>query len=150
LPCLQPNQNARNPQIRIMKTQESARLLTGLAPVAVALPPIAIVTALLGIGLLWLASDDEKKPKAQSRAEEDEPTASAPKSATLTQSRKVMREDLAEALAYGEKAFTRKEAVAALAALGVRKTTAYKALAPDGKFASMLMLTPDGLIEWKG
>lgn len=133
-----------------MKTQDSARLLTGLAPVAVALPPIAIVTALLGIGLLWLASDDEKQPKAQSSAEVDEPTASTPKSATMTQSRKVMREDLAEALAYGEKPFTRKEAVAALERLGFRKTAAYKALAVDGKFASMLAMSSDGLVEWKG
>jgi hypothetical protein len=51
---------------------------------------------------------------------------------------------------YGERPFTRKEGVAALEAIGFRKTAAYKALAEDGRFASFIEFTPDGLIEWKG
>jgi len=43
----------------------------------------------------------------------------------------VTREDLAEAL-------------------GFRKTAAYKAMATDGKFGSLIEVTPDGLKEWKG
>ena len=48
------------------------------------------------------------------------------------------REDLAEALAYGARRLTRKEAVAALEALGLGKTSAYKALSPAGKFGSLI------------
>jgi hypothetical protein len=64
--------------------------------------------------------------------------------------KRVTREDLAEALAYGERQFTRKEAVAGLEALGFRKSAAYKALSVDGKFGSLIEFTTDGLIEWKG
>ena len=64
--------------------------------------------------------------------------------------KKVTRDDLAEALAYGAKPLTRKEAVAALETLGFRKTSAYKALSPEGKFGSLIEFTPDGLVEWRG
>jgi hypothetical protein len=64
--------------------------------------------------------------------------------------RRVTREDLAEALAYGERAFTRKEAVAAIEVLGFRKTAAYKALSAEGKFGSLIEFTPDGLMAWRG
>jgi outer membrane biosynthesis protein TonB len=57
-------------------------------------------------------------------------------------------EYLAEALAYGSRPFTRKEAVSALESLGFRKTAAYKALSKDGKFSDMIAYTPDGLIQW--
>jgi hypothetical protein len=60
------------------------------------------------------------------------------------------REDLAEALGYGARRLTRKEAVGALEAMGFRKTAAYKALTLDGKLGDLIEVTPDGLIEWKG
>ena len=64
--------------------------------------------------------------------------------------KRVTREDLAEALGYGSRSFTGKEAVTALEALGFGKTAAYKALAPGGKFGSLIEFYPDGLIEWLG
>ena len=131
-----------------MKPQDSVPLLTTLAPAAVIAPPIAILGVIVGVGLLWLLSGDEKEPKAESKIDEDAPLALKP-SAPLP-ARKVTREDMAEALAYGAKGFTRKDAVAALVARGFRKTAAYKGLAEDGKFASMLEFTPDGPIVWKG
>ncbi len=132
-----------------MKTQDSARILTGLAPVAMALPPIA-VGALVGLGLLWFLSDKQEKPEQEHTSDSVESAQPPPRAHAGTTTRKVTREDLAEALAYGEKAFTRKAAVEALETLGFRKTAAYKALATDGKFASMLIFSPDGLIEWNG
>ena len=64
--------------------------------------------------------------------------------------KRIRREDLAEALAYGARSLTRQEAVTALQALGFGKTAAYKALSPDGRFAEFIEVAPDGLIEWKG
>ncbi len=128
-----------------MKTQDSARLLTTIAPVAIAVPPLAILATVLSVGLLWLLSDEERKPTQKRAMDEDSPP--APKPAAKAQARKVTREDLAEALAYGGRPFTRKEAVEALEALGFRKTAAYKAMAADGKFASMLAFSPDGVVE---
>ncbi len=39
-----------------MKPQEAAPLLTGLASVAAAVPPVAIVGVIAAIGLLWFLS----------------------------------------------------------------------------------------------
>jgi propanediol dehydratase large subunit len=64
--------------------------------------------------------------------------------------RRLLREDVAEALEYGERAMTRTEAVSALQNLGFQKTAAYKALFSDGRFADFLAHTPDGLVEWRG
>lgn len=129
-----------------MKPREAAPLLTTLAPIAAAAPPVLIVGAIVGIGLWLLSRDEDKDAKPEAKQDEDAPPTFKP----ATKARRVAREDLAEALAYGAKRFTRKDAVAALEALGFRKTAAYKALARDGRFASMIELTPDGLIEWKG
>lgn len=65
-------------------------------------------------------------------------------------SKRIRREDVAEALAYGARSMTRQDAVAALQALGFGKTAAYKALSPDARFAEFLEVAPDGLMEWKG
>jgi hypothetical protein len=46
---------------------------------------------------------------------------------------------LTEALGYGEKRLTSKEAVAALESLGLQKTAAYKALAEDGKLDPLVV-----------
>jgi hypothetical protein len=142
-----------------MKAQETAPLLTRIAPAALAAPPVVIFGVLVGVGLLWLLSVQDKADKAIADAEkplpdlsglaESEPDAPPLSTPTLA-AKRVTREDLAEALAYGERAFTRKEAVVALEALGFRKTSAYKAVSPNGKFASLIEFTPDDLIEWKG
>jgi hypothetical protein len=171
-----------------MKPQNTIPLLTTVAPAALAVPPIAVLAA-LGVGLYWLLSSDEQKPKTQaSEAAKPSPSPTphpvipqpkpapvimpienaapvlsspvpvparpAPVPSTVpvfsASARRVTREDLAEALAYGERAFTRKEAVAAIEALGFRKTAAYKALSADGKFGSLIEFTPDGLMAWRG
>ncbi len=93
-------------------------------------------------------------PFVEISAEENPPReikTSAPDAPAFTQlNPKIAREDLAEALEYGARMFSRKEAVNALQDLGFRKTAAYKALSANSKFGSLLEFTPDGLIEWKG
>ncbi|HEY9172378.1 MAG TPA: hypothetical protein VI136_08860 [Verrucomicrobiae bacterium] len=160
-----------------MKPQDTVPALAAFAPIATIAPPL-IVGGLLGLGLLWLLSSD-KGDDAQPRLVETPPpdgpteppdTAAAESSPEVPPvsvtpeptedhaeakpkpptAKRVTREDLAEALAYGERQFTRKEVVAALEALGFRKTAAYKALSPDGKFGSLIEYTPDGLIGWNG
>ena len=54
------------------------------------------------------------------------------------------------ALSSGARLLTRKEAVPALQALGFRKAAASNALAPGGKFGTLIEFYPDGLIEWLG
>ena len=140
-----------------MKPNQTVPLLVSLAPLATVAPPV-LIGAALGLALLWLFSDKEDSPSphvtdkpAPAMPSEDEPDAqprlSAPPKAAM---RRIMREDLAEALAYVAQSMMRQEAVAALQALGFQKTSAYKALSPDGKFADFLEHTPDGLIEWQG
>ena len=132
-------------------------MLTAIAPAALAVPPVAIFGLVVGVGLLWLASSKRKSEEQPTNSETPAPSVSPEVAAvsqqvarSLATGKRLTREDLAEALAYGAKRLTRKEAVAALEALGFRKTSAYKALAEDGKFASLIEFTPDGLIEWKG
>ena len=137
-----------------MKPQETAPIVVALAPVAAAAPAIVIVGAVV-CGLIWLFSDDEKKEKPAPNETERGATPE-PKPATLIaaevlpKAKRIMRDDLAEALAYGAKQFSRKEVVTALAALGFRKTAAYRALSPGGKFGNLIEFSPNGLIEWKG
>jgi len=128
-----------------------------------AVPSLALIVA-IGAGLHWLLSDDDKteqKPAdvvapptkpSSALAELNMSAAPAfvPRATPSATSKRVTREDLAEALAYGERSFTKKEAVAALESLGFRKTAAYKALSPDGKFVDLMEITTGGLIEWKG
>lgn len=130
-----------------MKPQETVPLLSTLAPAAVIAPPVVIVGAVVGLGLLWLLSREEE---AETPTAPDNRQSPPPESKPALPVKKVTREDLAEALAYGARRFTRKEAVEALQTLGFRKSSAYKALSPDGKFGSLIAFTPDGLIEWNG
>lgn len=156
-----------------MKPQQTARLLATVAPAAAAAPLLAL--AGLGAGLLWLLFREKKpeqnpadtetqspKPGNVGEPKVSAPPVSAPISpvsavpmprpapARLQTVKRVTREDLAEALAYGARKFTRKEAVEELETLGFRKTAAYKALSADGKFAALIEFTSDGLIEWNG
>jgi hypothetical protein len=62
---------------------------------------------------------------------------------------KVHREDLAAIFANGKR-LARKAAVAALAARGVKQTTAYNALRDGGRFAAVLDVGEDGLLAFKG
>lgn len=57
---------------------------------------------------------------------------------------------MAEALGYGGHLVSRADAVASLQALGFKKTAAYKALSPEGRFADLLEVSSDGSIEWIG
>ncbi len=93
-----------------------------------------------------MPADDETEAASTSKATEDAP----PPHRTGNTPKRIAREDLAEALACGEWAYTRQEAVAALETRGFRKTAAYKALSPDGKLAGLLGFTPNGLIAWNG
>jgi len=103
-----------------MKPQEAAPLLTTLAPLAAVAPPALIFGAIIGVGLWLLSRNEDKDAEAEGMRDEYTPPAIKP----ATKARRVMREDMAEALAYDAKGFTRKEAVAALEALGFRKTAA--------------------------
>ena len=151
-----------------MNPKNAVPLVAAAAPVALAMPPVLILAA-LGLGALWLLSrEDKAAPQLAPAAMPPAKPANAPESKPgplrapaqgvplplparkpSAQVRRITREDLAEALAYGERQFTRKEAVAALEALGFRKSSAYKAFSEEGKFANLLGFTPDGLIDWR-
>jgi hypothetical protein len=62
---------------------------------------------------------------------------------------KVNREDVAAIFANGKR-LTRKDAVAALKARGVKQTTAYNALRDGGRFGDLLDVGEDGLLAFKG
>ncbi len=140
-----------------MKPTQTLPLLATLGPAAVAAPPL-LIGAAIGLGLIWLFSEKERStppptpekasPVAPARAESASQKTVAPQ--PKVSSRRVTREDVAEALGYGGRPVPRLEAVAALQALGFRKTAAYKALLPDGRFSELLEHTSDGLIEWIG
>lgn len=145
-----------------MKTQNTAAVLPALAPAALFAPPVLLIGALVGIGLVWLLSGTRKTgngapdpdtaaphPKAPKAPKAPAEARLEPSGATRTGSR-ITREDLAEALAYGERPVTRKECAAALEALGYRKSAVYNALAPQSRFLHLIETAPDGLIEWKG
>ena len=130
-----------------MKPNQTVPLIATFAPALAAAPPL-LIGAAIGVGLLWLLSDkDEPTPPTVQDDPDVPPLVIRPMKAA---GRRVMREDVAEALEYGARALTRLEAVAALQALGFGKTAAYKGLSPDGRFGDFLEHTPDGLIEWKG
>jgi len=76
--------------------------------------------------------------------------AAAPMVVATPAGKRIKREDIAAALAYGARSVPRGEAVAALQALGFHKTAAYRALSANGRFAEFIEIAPDGLIEWKG
>ena len=134
-----------------MKPQQTVPVIASAAPILAAAPPILIVAA-IGLGLYWLFSNGGKRentPEAVNLST-DKGTSSAAVAGNASAPKRITREDVADALAYGAKRLTRKEAVVALEALGFRKTSAYKALAEDGKLASLIEFASDGLIEWKG
>lgn len=135
-----------------MKPNQIVPLLVNLGPAAAAVAPPVLIGLAIGVGLLWLFSDNEESSPAQQAeiplsAPPAEEESDAP---PRTAKRRIMREDLAEALAYGARNVTRQDAVAALQALGFRKTAAYKAVSSDGRFGELLEHTPDGLLAWKG
>ena len=141
-----------------MNAKQAIPALAKLAPVlAAAGPPVLIGVAIGGV-ILWLLSRGNQSAAAE--APQPAPdvlpptviaaTAPVPVSNSPAKAKRVRREDLAEALAYGARSMTRQEAVTALQSLGFGKTAAYKALSPDGRFAEFIEVAPDGLIEWKG
>ena len=141
-----------------MKPQQTIPLLSTLGSVALALPPVAIVGALVCVGLWLLSKDDtanrkapapEKASPVPEEIADDEPNTPLASQPSAT-AKRITREDLAEALNYGAQPFSRKEAVEALQSLGFGKTAAYKAVSSDGRFHEFLEYTQDGLIEWKG
>jgi hypothetical protein len=140
-----------------MKPNQTVPLLTALAPAFAAAPPLLIGGAIV-LGVIWVLSDKDEttSPSPWPSPEKPAPVPSTsyapplPARQPKAASRRIVREDLAEALEYGARSLTRGEAVAALQARGYRKTAAYKALLIEGKFGDLLEYTPDGLIEWKG
>jgi hypothetical protein len=149
-----------------MNPKETVPVLVKLAPVLAAAGPPALIGVVIGLGLLWLLSDNKKDETPQAP-----PAPDLPPSTTQTEvlptpvmppetqvnvplrkpaSRRIAREDIAEALAYGARSVPRGEAVAALEARGFHKTAAYRALSANGRFAELIEIAPDGLIEWKG
>jgi hypothetical protein len=141
-----------------MNPKQTIPLLAKLSPALIAAGPPVLIGAAIGMGLLWLLFGDKKEAEQETLPPvPDVPppiTATAPAPAPLSDSparaKRVRREDLAEALAYGARSMTRGEAVAALQNLGFGKTAAYKALSEQGRFVEFLHHTSDGLIEWKG
>ena len=134
-----------------MNAKETIPALAKIAPVLATAGPPALIGVGIGLALLWLLSRDEKKaveqvqeipPASPASSSEDDIPPAAPV-------RRIRREDLAEALAYGARPVTRSEAVATLQALGFGKTAAYKALSPTGRFADFINHSSDGMIEWK-
>ena len=182
-----------------MNTKQTVPLLAALPalPALAAAAPPLLIGAAIGLGLLWLFSDDEKKeapapveskpvksapvkpmpitptlfiPAPQKPAPAKpapvipapvKPTVSLPKQAekpapvqplrpAKSAKRRIMREDVAEALGYGAGKIPLGDAVLALQARGFGKTAAYKAFSAQSKFGDLIESTPDGLIEWKG
>ena len=134
-----------------MNPNQTVPLAVALAPAAAAAPPILIGAAIV-LGLIWLFSDKEEPSPAQQEeipnpATPAEDESDAPLRAAQ---RRIMREDLAEALAYGARSMTRQEVVAALQTLGFQKSAAYKAVSAEGRFAELIHYTMDGLLEWRG
>src|SRR5436305_1267571 len=107
-----------------MNPKQTVPLIAAAAPVALAAPPVLILAA-LGLGLLWLFSIEKKAEVAPAKPVQHPPPklivvqaatpeaspskTSAPAPAPRVASKRVIREDLAEALAYGERQFTRNE-----------------------------------------
>lgn len=143
-----------------MNAKQAIPALAKLAPVLAAAGPPVLIGAAIGGVILWLLSRGNTPAAAEApKLAPDVPlptaiAAPAPSPAPVSNSparaTRVLRDGLAEALAYGARSMTRQEAVAALQVLGFGKTAAYKALSPDGRFADLLTHTPDGLIEWRG
>jgi hypothetical protein len=140
-------------------------------------PPLLLV-AVVGLAIKSLFSGEEKKPETESAKKIPEkftaipiippisfPAGSKSPSPTvipadpilddlplnmpLQKRRIVLREDLARIFQHGARSLYRIDAVAELQKLGFGKTAAYGALSPEGRFASWLKVTPDGVISWE-
>jgi hypothetical protein len=143
-----------------MNAKQVVPVLAKLAPVLVAAGPPVIIGAAIGGVILWLLSrgnNTEVVEAPQPVPDVPQPAPVVPLAETPAvpsnpppQAKRVRREDVAEALAYGARSLTRTEAVTALQNLGFGKTAAYKALSPDGRFASLIRKSSDGLLEWQG
>jgi hypothetical protein len=137
--------------------KQTLSLLATIAPaVAAAAPPVLIALG-IGAALVWLFSDNSEReapqPSAPLPLPEPKPlpsVAPVPSPKAASSAKRVRREDIAEALEYGARALTRREAVAALRRLGFGKTAVYKALSVTGHFSHLMEYTKDGLIVWRG
>ncbi len=148
---------------QIMNPKEAMPVLARLAPVIATAGPPALIAVGAGLFLWWLLSDSKREEAAQTPKSSPEVPSSpqnpvpapvltalpSPQSSARV-SKRIRREDVAEALAYGARSMTRQEAVVALQALGFGKTATYKALSANSRFAEFIEIAPDGLIEWKG
>lgn len=138
-----------------MKPNQTVPLAVSLAPM---LAPPVLIGAAIGLGLVWLFSEKKTSPPPTTieRSAPVTPASGETSAQTMVElkpkaaNRRVTREDVAEALSYGGRAVPRSEAVAALQALGFKKTAAYNALLPNGRFSELLEHNSDGLIEWIG
>lgn len=142
-----------------MKPTQTVPLAVSLAPAIAAAPPL-LIGAAIGLGLIWLFSGKKEsetsegsaaaQPTASVHPVESDQTLSQSKPLRATAPRRITREDMAEALGYGGHLVSRADAVASLQALGFKKTAAYKALSPEGRFVDLLEVSSDGSIEWIG
>ena len=141
-----------------MKPTQTVPLAVSLAPMLAAAPPV-LIGAAIGLGLIWLFSGKKEsetcensvaQPSASVRTAESDQIPPQSKPLRATAPRRITREDMAEALGYGARPVSRADAVAALQALGFKKTAAYKALSPEGRFADLLEFSSDSSIEWIG
>lgn len=115
-------------------------------PVAVLPPPLTIPLLLPPV----VAPPTPPKPPESAPVStvpllEDLPESLMPKKRRL-----VLREDLAAIFNNGKRPLYRVEAVVELQRRGFGQTAAYKALSPDGRFASWMHIAPDGVITWNG
>jgi hypothetical protein len=142
--------------------------LAPLAPVITLLIPVLLIGGATVLFLRWLCSEDEPEKKAEAAITVTPvpimPPPSIPKPVTpapapiikrvvvvplLPPKRKAIeRKDLASVFLHGTCTRTRAAAVAALQRLGFGKSAAYRALSPDGRFASWLQIAPDGIVNW--
>ncbi len=167
--------NGRIFQLSMNGKQTFAPFAAGGSALGAILPPL-LIGGLAIAALAWLFSDKKRTETPLSGAENGNtgtqpsvpppvsassaptppqpaplsvPAVSAPAFPPPGKGRTITRDDLT-AIFSGVHGLTRKAAVSVLKSLGFGKTAAYAALSPDGRFASWLQCTPDGIITWKG
>ncbi len=136
-----------------MKPNQTVPLLATLAPAVAVVPPL-LFGAVIGLGLIWLFSNEEKQPEAAVEVTSAQPARETPRPLAARWSsystRSIMMEDLAEVFEQGTRELTRPDAVAALQARGFGTTAAYQALSASGRFAQCFPVAPDGVLAWVG